>query len=116
MPSELDDMNPTELLAFSAPLLARVERLPHGDAQKAKFLQAAHQVGQGAGDGAAREELELRAILLVLVGPIDCARGHSDAGQHGQSQKCSENYLHDGIQYANNTTLSRLATDHASIA
>jgi len=30
------------------------------------------------------EELELQAIPLVLVGPIDGARGCSDAGQHGQ--------------------------------
>jgi hypothetical protein len=62
------------------------------------------------------EELKLQAIPLVLVGPIDGNRGRSDAGQHGQGQKCSENYLHDGIQHANNTTLSRLAADHAVIA
>ena len=100
------------------------QREPSGsEAQRAhseraqRLAQLADQPkGKAACDGAGREDLELRVILLVLVGPIDGARGRSDAGQHGQSQKCSENYLLDGTPYANNTTLPRLATDHAAIA
>jgi hypothetical protein len=44
MASQLDQMNPTELLASSALLLARAEALPKGDPKKARLLLAAKEL------------------------------------------------------------------------
>jgi hypothetical protein len=44
MPTQLNEMNPTELLISSALLLDRAEQLPHDDPQKHRLLQAARQL------------------------------------------------------------------------
>ena len=44
MPTELDQLNPTELLISPTLLLGRAERLPHDDPEKERLLQAAQQL------------------------------------------------------------------------
>ena len=101
-----------------------ISTIGNGEAQARAALGlgvgAVNQMGGGSHLGGSLSRATfvsvLRAVLFVLLPSVDGARGRSDAGQHGQSQKCRENYLHDGIPYANNATLSRLATNHAVIA
>jgi hypothetical protein len=53
MPSLLDQLNPTELQAASALLLARAEELPKGDPDLVRLLLAAqHALDKAAKDAA----------------------------------------------------------------